>query len=95
MPWSLPRVRRKVRRVCEQGEMSTVDRITSNPAVMGGKPCIRGMRITVGTVLGLLAAGHSDEEILQAYPYLEMEDLRACEETLPADGHEGLNPARG
>lgn len=58
--------------------MPAFERITLNPAVMGGKPCIRGMRITVGTVLGLLAAGHSEEKILQAYPYLEQEDLRAA-----------------
>jgi uncharacterized protein (DUF433 family) len=50
-------------------------RITHNPAVMGGKPCIRGLRVTVGTVVGLLAAGESRERILQAYPYLEAEDL--------------------
>jgi uncharacterized protein (DUF433 family) len=50
-------------------------RITLSPLVMGGKPCIRGMRVTVGTVLGLLAAGHSRDRILKAYPYLEPEDL--------------------
>lgn len=50
-------------------------RVTHNPAVMGGKPCIRGMRVTVGTVVGLLAAGQSRDRILQAYPYLEPEDL--------------------
>jgi uncharacterized protein (DUF433 family) len=50
-------------------------RITHNPLVMGGKPCIRGMRVTVGTVLGLLASGESRERILKAYPYLESEDL--------------------
>jgi len=44
---------------------------------MGGKPCIRGLRVTVGTILGLLASGHSRERILQAYPYLEAEDLDA------------------
>jgi uncharacterized protein (DUF433 family) len=43
---------------------------------MGGKPCIRGMRVTVGTVLGLLAAGHSHTEILEAYPYLQEEDIK-------------------
>lgn len=43
---------------------------------MGGKPCIRGMRVTVGTVVGLLAAGRSEQEILDAYPYLERDDLR-------------------
>jgi uncharacterized protein (DUF433 family) len=51
-------------------------RITSDPQVMGGKPCIRGLRVTVGTVLGLLAAGRSAEEILKAYPYLEPDDIR-------------------
>ncbi len=50
-------------------------RITHNPAVMGGKPCIRGLRVTVGTVVGLIASGESRERILTAYPYLEPEDL--------------------
>jgi len=50
-------------------------RITHNPAVMGGKPCIPGLRITVGTVVGLLASGESRERILPAYPFLEPADL--------------------
>jgi uncharacterized protein (DUF433 family) len=50
-------------------------RITLDPAVMGGKPCIRGLRVTVGMVVGLLAAGRSRDEILKAYPYLEPEDI--------------------
>jgi len=50
-------------------------RITFDPAVMGGKACIRGLRVTVGAVVGLLAAGRSHEEILKAYPYLEREDI--------------------
>ena len=54
-----------------------IDRITLDPAVMGGKPCIRGMRVTAGTVLGLLASGNSRERILQAYSYLEPEDIDA------------------
>ncbi len=53
-------------------------RITFDPAVMGGKPCIRSMCITVGTVVGLLAAGRTEDEILEAYPYLEPDDLRAA-----------------
>src|SRR5260221_356248 len=53
----------------------TFTRITHDPAVMGGKPCIRGLRITVGTVIGLLASGQTRERILQAYPYLEPEDI--------------------
>jgi uncharacterized protein (DUF433 family) len=43
---------------------------------MGGKPCIRGTRVTVGMILGLLASGHDEEEILKAYPYLELRDIR-------------------
>lgn len=53
-------------------------RITHNPSLMGGKPCVRGLRVTVGTVLGLLAAGESRERILRAYPYLESADLDEC-----------------
>jgi uncharacterized protein (DUF433 family) len=53
----------------------TFTRITHDPAVMGGKPCIRGLRVTVGTVVGLLATGQSRERILQAYPYLEPADI--------------------
>jgi uncharacterized protein (DUF433 family) len=56
--------------------MQTLDRITRNPQIMAGKPCIRGMRVTVGTVVGLVAAGHSTAEILAAYPYLEENDIR-------------------
>jgi len=52
------------------------ERITRAPEVMGGKPCIRGMRVTVGTVVGLVASGLSTEEILRAYPYLEEADIR-------------------
>jgi uncharacterized protein (DUF433 family) len=52
------------------------ERITRNPEVMGGKPCIRGMRVTVGTLVGLVASGLSLAEILKAYPYLEEDDIR-------------------
>jgi uncharacterized protein (DUF433 family) len=55
-------------------DMPQLTRITRDPAVMGGKPCIRGMRVTVGTVVGLVAAGRTREEILREYPYLE-EDI--------------------
>jgi uncharacterized protein (DUF433 family) len=58
-------------------EMKPLTRITFDPGVMGGKPCIRGMRITVGTIVGLVASGHTKEEILELYPYLEAEDI--CE----------------
>ena len=56
--------------------MPPLDRITRNPEVMGGKPCVRGMRVTVGTIVGLVASGHSNAEILVAYPYLEEDDIR-------------------
>ncbi|RKU16308.1 hypothetical protein C6503_12845 [Candidatus Poribacteria bacterium] len=56
--------------------MQKLDRITFNPQVMGGKPCIRGMRVTVGTLVGLVASGNSVEDILKAYPYVEQEDIR-------------------
>ena len=56
--------------------MKNLSRITFDSKIMGGKPCIRGMRVTVGTIVGLIASGHSFEEILRAYPYLEEEDLR-------------------
>lgn len=58
--------------------MQDFQRITRDPDVMGGKPCVRGMRVTVGTLLGLLASGHSEKEILDAYPYLESEDIHAA-----------------
>ena len=51
------------------------DRITQDPAVMGGKPCIRGMRLTVGRILSQIGAGESIEELLIDYPYLEREDI--------------------
>jgi uncharacterized protein (DUF433 family) len=56
----------------------TEDRITINPAVLGGKPIIRGLRISVEQVLRALAKGVSMEEILEDYPVLEEEDIRAC-----------------
>ena len=55
--------------------LEDLDRITLDPAVMGGRACIRGLRVTVGTVIGFLAAGRSRDEILEAYPYLEAEDI--------------------
>lgn len=58
--------------------MNKLDRITLNPSVMSGRPCIRGLRVTVGNILNLLAAGRSREEILAAYPYLESADIDAC-----------------
>jgi uncharacterized protein (DUF433 family) len=58
--------------------MELLNRITHDPTVMGGRPCIRGMRVTVGTIMGLLAAGRTQNEILAAYPYLELADVQAA-----------------
>jgi len=55
--------------------MPQLTRITRDPRVMGGKPCIRGVRVTVGTIVGLGAAGRTHDEILREYPYLEAEDI--------------------
>lgn len=55
--------------------MPHLTRITRDPNVMGGKPCIRGMRVTVGTIVGLLASGRTNDEILREYPYLEATDI--------------------
>ncbi len=57
--------------------MDNLTRITFDPNVMGGKPCIRGMRVTAGMVLGMLASGHDRAGILKLYPYLEAEDITA------------------
>jgi uncharacterized protein (DUF433 family) len=75
--------------------MQNLIRITFNPQVMGGKPCIRGMRVTVGTVVGLVASGKTVDEVLADYPYLEREDIlealsyaawRAGEREVPMSG---------
>ena len=58
--------------------MDTLARITHDPQVMGGKPCIRGLRVTVGTIVGLLASGNTHKDILDQYPYLEPDDIRAA-----------------
>ncbi|HME36683.1 MAG TPA: DUF433 domain-containing protein [Candidatus Sulfotelmatobacter sp.] len=55
--------------------MAHFDRITQDPGVMGGKACIRGMRVTVGMIVGQIGAGHTIDEILADYPYLEREDV--------------------
>jgi uncharacterized protein (DUF433 family) len=59
-------------------ESDLLARITVNPAIFGGKPIIRGYRMAVENILGLLAEGDSPEAILEAYPWLEAEDIRAC-----------------
>jgi uncharacterized protein (DUF433 family) len=55
--------------------MEPLTRITIDPEVMGGKPCIRGIRVTVGTIVGFIATGKTVEDVLAEYPYLEREDV--------------------
>ena len=62
----------------KSGTMKNLERITLNPDIMGGKPCIKGLRMTIGTVIGLLASGLTTEDILKMYPYLQAEDIIAA-----------------
>ena len=55
--------------------MHKLNRITMDPQVMGGKPCIRSMRVTVGTLVGLMASGKTIDDVLAAYPYIERQDV--------------------
>jgi uncharacterized protein (DUF433 family) len=59
----------------KESSMGQLNRITQASEMMGGKACIRGMRVTVGMIVGQVGAGHSIEEILTDYPYLEREDI--------------------
>lgn len=59
-------------------EQKLLERITVNPKIFGGKPIIRGHRLAVEHVLGMLAAGDTPETILEGYPWLEAEDIHAC-----------------
>ncbi len=64
-----------MRNAAENRLMETVSRITIDPEQMGGVPCLRGLRIPVATVIGMLAEGMTHSEILEAYPRLEEEDI--------------------
>jgi uncharacterized protein (DUF433 family) len=55
--------------------MEQLDRITQQPGVMGGRACVRGMRVTVGMIVGMIGSGHTIDELLADYPYLEREDI--------------------
>lgn len=55
--------------------METLNRITQQPDVMGGKPCIRGMRVTVGMIVGQIGSGHSIDDVLANFPYIERDDI--------------------
>ena len=66
------------RRISRMNEAELLKRITINPTIFGGKPIIRGRRLAVEHVLGMLAAGDAVEDLLRAYPWLEREDVLAC-----------------
>jgi uncharacterized protein (DUF433 family) len=74
-------------------EKKLLERITINPKIFGGKPIIRGRRLAVEHILGMLAAGDSSEVILEGYPWLEPEDVQAClVYAHKVVGHEGIEP---
>ena len=73
--------------------MPPLDRITFDPAIMGGRACIRGMRVTVALVLNLVANGMSAAEIMDAYPYLEQEDIRQALQYAAWLAEESVHPA--
>ena len=81
-------------RVEDEVEMSDFTRITQDPAVMGGKPCIRGLRVTVGMIVGQIGAGQSIEDLLADYPYVEREDvfeaLRKHDQVAREDGRKAI-----
>jgi len=70
--------------------MSSIERITMDPAVMHGRPVVRGLRIRVSDVLSLLASGMSEAEILRDYPYLEADDIKACLEYAAAQANHAV-----
>ena len=75
-------------------ETDLLRRITSNPAIFGGKPIIRNRRLAVEHILGMLAAGDTPEIVLQGYPWLEPDDIRAClVYARRLVGHERIEPA--
>ena len=69
--------------------MDQLDRITQNPEVMGGKACIRGMRVTVGMIVGQVAAGRGIDDILADFPYLQHEDILQALRRAPASQPRG------
>ena len=74
-------------------EKELLERITVNPKIFGGKPIIRGRRLAVEHVLGMLAAGDTADTILEGYPWLEQEDIRAClVYARRVVGHERIEP---
>lgn len=76
-------------------EQKLLERITVNPQIFGGKPIVRGRRLAVEQVLGMLAAGDTPELLLQGYPWLELEDIQAClVYARRLVGHERIEPLK-
>ena len=76
-------------------EQKLLERITVNPQIFGGKPILRGRRLAVEQVLGMLAAGDTPELLLQGYPWLEFEDIQAClVDARRLVGHERIEPLK-
>ena len=76
-------------------EQKLLERLTVNPSISGGKPIVRGRRLVVEPVLGMLAAGDSPEILLQGYPWLEKEDIQAClVYARRLVGHERIEPLK-
>lgn len=75
------------------GQEVNGNRITVDPRVMGGRLCLRGLRVTVATIAELLASEHSVAEVLELYPYLDAEDIRAVEEWAAAHRRESRRAA--
>jgi uncharacterized protein (DUF433 family) len=75
-------------------EQKLLERITVNPNIFGGKPILRGRRLAVEHVLGMLAAGDTPEILLQGYPWLEKEDIQACLVYALLVGHERIEPLK-
>ena len=77
-------------------ESDLIKRITVNPDIFGGKPIVRGRRLAVEHILGMLVAGDTPEEIVDGYPWLELEDIRAClAYARRVVGHERVEPPLG
>ena len=74
--------------------MALLDRITIDPEVVHGRPAVRGTRVRVADVLGLLASGASESEVLEDYPYLEADDIKACLQYAAAQADHAILSAR-
>lgn len=91
MPYTLKD--KSATRGCSMDEQKLLERITVNPAIFGGKPIVRGRRLAVEHILGMLAAGDTPQTILEGYPWLEPADIQAClVYARKVVGHERVEP---